>query len=232
MKIGVFGDSFADSKTPKDIWWKYLANDYRHNVECFGEVGSGLVFSARKIIDLCKNYDLIIWCVTSPNRLTIWHRTIFKEIAVHVTGRHHKNYFNKEIQEKINIAEQYLTQVFDWSDGDFVGQCVVDFVKSKVSNLLIVPSFPTPIYQDASNAGFNLFDLCCKETVNYFPDGRAMAEIHDKYDDQRAGHLTTQTHQKLAELISKSLTSGLFTTDYKHFSKPVESFENIFIKIK
>ena len=77
MKIGVFGDSFADSKTPKDIWWKYLANDYQHNVECFGEFGSGLVF------------------------------------------------------------------------------------------------------QDASNAGFNLFDLCQKETANYFPDGQEIAEIYD-----------------------------------------------------
>jgi hypothetical protein len=126
------------------------------------------------------------------------------------------------------VAEQYLTQVFDWPDGEFVGQCIMDFVKSKVPNLLIIPSFPTPIYQDASNAGFNLFDLCGKETVNYFPDGRGLAEIYDEYVDQRAGHFTTQTHQKLAELISKSLTSGLFTTDYEHFSKPVESFENIF----
>lgn len=231
MKIGVFGDSFADSQTNKDIWWKYLHSYYGHDVECFGECGAGLVFSARQIIELSKNYDLIIWCVTSSNRLTVWHRANFKEIAVHVTGRHHKTYPNKEIQEKINIAEQYLNQVFDWPDGEFVGQCIVEFVKSKVSNLLIIPSFSTPIYQDVSTAGFNLFDLCCKETATYFPDGRGIAEIQDQYRDLRAGHFTSQTHQQLAELISKSLTPGLFTTDYKNFSNPTELFENIFNKL-
>jgi len=232
MNIGVFGDSFADSQTTKDIWWKYLANDYQHTVKSFGENGAGLVFSARQIIELGKDYDLVIWCVTSPNRLTIWDRTNFKETAIHITGRHHKIYDNKEIQEKINIAEQYLNQVFDWPDGDFVGRCIVEFVKSKVPNLLIIPSFPTPVYQDLSITRFNLFDLCVKETTTYFPDGRELADIYDEYQDQRAGHLTTQTHQKLAELISKSLTPGLFTTDYENFSSPTELFENIFTKLQ
>jgi hypothetical protein len=232
MKIGVFGDSFANSKTPNNIWWKYLASNYQHDVECFGEAGSGLVFSARQIVDLYKNYDLVIWCVTSPNRLTVWHRSNFKEIAVHVTGRHHKSYPDPEIQEKINVAEQYLTQVFDWPDGEFVGQCIMDFVKSKVPNLLIVPSFATPVYYNKDTIGFNLFDLCLKETAAYFPDGRGIAEIQDEYHDRRTGHFTTQTHQKLAELISKSLTPGIFTADYENFSRPVELFENIFTKLQ
>jgi hypothetical protein len=232
MKIGVFGDSFADSQTIKDIWWKYLASDYRHSVKSFGECGAGLVFSARQVVNHAKNYDLVIWCVTSSNRLTIWNRGKFRETAVHVTGRHHKTYPNKEIQEKINIAEQYLNQVFDWPDGEFVGQCIVEFVKSKVPNLLIVPSFSTPVYQDASTAGFNLFDLCRKETATYFPNGQDIAEIQDQYHDLRAGHFTAQTHQKLAELISKSLTPGLFTTEYENFSTPTELFENIFIKLQ
>jgi hypothetical protein len=230
MKIGVFGDSFADSKASGDIWWKYLNSYYHHNVECFGESGSGLVFSARQIVDLYKNYDLIIWCVTSPNRLTIWHRTIFKEIAIHITGRHHKNYPNPEIQEQIDIAEQYLTRVFDWQDGDFTGQCIVEFVKSKVPNLLIIPSFSSPIYKDAANAGFNLFDLCYKESINYFPNKQGLAEIIDEYYDKRAGHFTTQTHQTLAKLIAESLTPGIFETEYSNFLPPVELFENIFIK--
>jgi hypothetical protein len=77
-----------------------------------------------------------------------------------------------------------------------------------------------------------LFDLCRKETVNYFPDDREIVDIYDEYIDQRAGHFTTQTHQTLAELISKSLDPGLFKTDYKNFREPIEPFKNIFIKIK
>jgi hypothetical protein len=230
MKIGVFGDSFADSNTSKSIWWKYLAEQYQHDVECFGESGSSLVFSATKLLNSYQNYDLVIWCATSSNRLTIWHRANFKEIPVHVTGRHHKTYSDPEIQEKINIAEQYINHVFDWPEGEFVGHCVVNTVQSIIPNLLIIPSFTTPIYYK-KDAGFNLYDLCSRETKTYFPNGKEIADIMDEYHDTRAGHFTAETHQTLAKLVSQSLRPGIFSTKYENFSPPVESFENIFLKL-
>jgi hypothetical protein len=230
MRIGVFGDSFANSKVSGDIWWKYLNSEYNHIVECFGENGSSLSFSARKIIKTYKNYDLVIWCTTSSNRLTIWHRDFFKETAVHITGRHHRTDSDAEIQLKINIAEQYLNQVFDWGDGEFVGQCIIRTIQSTIPNLLIIPSFATPLYDDAKTDKFNLFDLCIKESSTYFPINCDVAKIQDEYIDKRIGHFTTQTHQTLAKLIAESLTPGIFETEYSNFSPPVELFENIFIK--
>lgn len=231
MKIGVFGDSFVEHRTPYNIWWKYLDSTYGHTVECFGESGSSLIFSARKILDRYQNYDLVIWCVTTSNRLTVWHRANFKDIAIHVTGRHHQRHADPEIQQKINIAEQYINHVFDWQDGEFSGHCVIKTVQATVPNLLIVPSFPTPVYPDIENAGFNLFDLYQQETTTYFPDGREIAVIQDQYNDKRAGHFTDQTHQILAQLISQSLQPGIFSTSYKNFPPPTELFDSIFEKL-
>ena len=57
MKIGVFGDSFAE-KNAKKIWWQFLQN-YGHEVTCFGEGGSSIVWSAKQIIDAKNDFDFM-----------------------------------------------------------------------------------------------------------------------------------------------------------------------------
>ena len=59
MKIGVFGDSFADKNAEK-IWWQFLQN-YGHEVTCFGESGSSIVWSAKQIINAKNDFNFIIW---------------------------------------------------------------------------------------------------------------------------------------------------------------------------
>jgi hypothetical protein len=221
MKIGIFGDSFADATPHGDIWWKYLQKDFGHNVQSFGEAGSSILYSATKLLEEKDNFEFFIWCVTSSNRLTVRHRANYKEISIHVTGRHHQTHSDPVIQSKINITEDYIDHVFDWPDGDFTANCVVEYVKSQIPNLLIIPCF----LQE-----FNLMDLCQKENLTYFPNGESMADILDFYYDKRNGHLTNSTHIILAKLISHSLSPGIFKTDYSNFPAPVELFENVFGK--
>ena len=63
MKIGVFGDSYAD-KTQDEllIWWGILKQTTGHDVECFGESASSIMFSAKKMnpIDIAKLIEFII----------------------------------------------------------------------------------------------------------------------------------------------------------------------------
>jgi hypothetical protein len=225
VKIGVFGDSFADKNCNK-IWWKYLETEHAHDVTSYGQGGSGIVFSARLICDLFQNFDLVIWCLTSPNRVLVNH----DEKQYHVTGARF-DCDDPELQIKIDAACQYLAHVFDWNDGDFVGRCIMSYVQKQVDNLLIVPSFPTPVYPDAAAAGFNLYDLCGIETAHYFP-GLQVHEVYERYHDIRAGHLTDVNQRVLSELINQNLKPGLFSTAYTNFAVPVEPLEGAFARIK
>lgn len=226
MKIGVFGDSFASHSGPELTWWKYLAHTHGHEVESFGEPGSSIIFSAKKILDYHQTFDFIIWCVTGSNRITVWHKANYREIAVHVTGRHHVSHQDLEIQNKIDVTERYLREAFDWDDGSFVGNCVIEYVQQRVPNLLKIPCFIDPIYSN-TDVGFNLFELCQREADVYF-DGLPLADIYDDFLDLRPAHLTESTHKILAELINKSLSAGIFQTDYKKFPAPQESFDKNF----
>jgi hypothetical protein len=227
MKIGVFGDSFAE-KNAKDIWWQYLKSNHGHEVECFGESGSSLIFSARKLLEKFHEYDFVIWCVTSSMRSTVWHRANYKEIAVHVSTAYHTTYDDPEIQRKIDATEQYLIHAWDAPDGEFTNACVVEHVQNKVKNLLLIPCFVAPL-NCLADIKFNLYDLCQQETDLYF-HGRSISDVYEEYQDFRQGHLANSTQTKLAELISKSLIPGIFTADYKDFPKPTDPFEKIFKK--
>lgn len=228
MKIGVFGDSFAD-RNSVSIWWKYLESIYGHDITSFGEGGSSLIFSAKKILENHQDYEFVIWCVTSSNRVTVWHRANHKEISVHVTGPGTQDHRDPEIQHKINVTKQYLLHAWDGIDEEFADRCVIEYVKSQVKNLLIIPCFSGPIFENAESAGFNLFALHQKETNFYFPNVPIEAVI-DQYQENRPGHFTDSTQKKLAELISKSLTPGIFSTNYEDFPTPVESFDQVFRK--
>ena len=50
MKIGVFGDSFADAKLT-DCWFNLLASDHGHTVKSFGLGGTSIMYSA-KLVDI------------------------------------------------------------------------------------------------------------------------------------------------------------------------------------
>ena len=208
MKIGVFGDSFADKNAGK-IWWQFLQN-YGHEVTCFGESGSSIVWSAKQILNAKNDFDFIIWCVTSPNRITVWQRANFTEKYVHVQGTDQKFHSDPEIQKKIDATEKFIQIAMDEPDREFVAKCVVEHVKTQVPDMLLIPCFAMPLFDSVENAGFNLFELFEKET-KCFP--------HSKFE-VREGHLRESTHAVLAEEISKSLHAGIFSTDYVRFLTP------------
>ena len=209
MKIGVFGDSFADKNAEK-IWWQFLQN-YGHEVTCFGESGSSIVWSAKQILNAKNDFDFIIWCVTSPNRITVWQRANFTEKYVHVQGTDQKFHSDPEIQKKIDATEKFIQIAMDEPDREFVAKCVVEHVKTQVPDMLLIPCFAMPLFDSVENAGFNLFELFEKETKCFPPS---------KYFDVREGHLRESTHAVLAEEISKSLHAGIFSTDYVRFLTP------------
>ncbi len=219
MKIGVFGDSYANKDTNESIWWKYLNTKYLHQVECWGEAGSSLLFSAKLLYEHYKNYDLNIWCLTQPQRYTIRHNSN----NIHITGRHHCKVNNFDLQNKIDITEKFLNLVVDVDDAEFAAYCITEYLKNKIPNLLTIPTFATRYY----GKDFNLFDLCVQETSHYFTDPD-LASIYDHYIDMRSGHFTDETHSKLASLINNSLQPGTFTATYADFDAPTTTFEQIF----
>ena len=229
MKIGVFGDSYCDkarlNSDPPVVWHNFLKRDYGHTIECFGEFGSSILFSAQLIEQHAVNYDLVIWCLTTPGRFSFPGPTP-EERSYHVTTSwdecHTKDI---DLAKKHAVCVDYLKYVFDWKNESFVGKSIVSYIQSTFSNIMIIPCFPPPL-----SANFNLYGLCEREAQAFFP-GKELHEIYKDYRDIRAGHLTLENHEILARLVNDSLTPGVFQTSYDNFVSPTIPLEKIFIKL-
>lgn len=211
MKIGVFGDSFAD-KHSKDIWWQYLGSVHGHDVTSFGENGSSLPFSADLIDYHQQHFDKIIWCATSVNRITFWHNNK----AYHNTGQGRvASTSDIELNKKSDIVHQYLTQVFDFHFQEMLGHALVKFMLQKYPHLTVIPCFETPMYFQ-QEPGFNLYELCRLEIEHCFP-GQDPVDVILSPRDRRSGHLTKTNQKILARLINDNLDSSIFSTAYDNF---------------
>jgi hypothetical protein len=218
MKIGVFGDSYADKgfKTSSNlIWYNMLEHLYGHQVDCFGEGGSSIMFSADLIQQKAKDYDLVIWCLTNPGRFTLPH--VINGRNIHITTSWDKcNIPDAEISKKHNVCIDYLKYIFDWNTESFIGKCIVSYLQNMHGNILVIPCFPAPL-----DAVFNLYTVCEQEANHYFP-GKTIPEIYQLYQDMRPGHLTIENQKILAELINANLNPGIFQAGYDDFVKPTQ----------
>jgi len=222
MRIGVFGDSFAD-KHFDDTWWAFLKN-YGHDVHCFGESGSSLAFSAGLLWTHALEFEHLIWCVTNVNRVSFRNQ----DKNYHVTNSFDAIDEDINIAKKQQISQAYLQHVHDSHGHEALGWLAVQGALQKFQNLTVIPCFETPVYF-MQEPGFNLCELSAREAQYYFP-GKDLYTIHQQYYDFRSAHFMPSTHLKLAEMINTAVMSGkkIFSADYSSFPPPTDSVEHRF----
>jgi hypothetical protein len=227
MKIGVFGDSYADkmfiNHQPPVIWYNFLQSEYGHTVDCFGESGSSIVFSAQLIKQHASNYDLSIWCLTHPGRFSFPQSSKY---SFHVTSATEKCRSNHpDLIKKHEACVDYLKYVLDWETENLIGESIVSYIQTQIPNIMIIPCFLSPL-----NCKFHLYELCQQETNHYFP-GKKVHEVYKSYQDLRPGHFTIENHKILAKLINDKLAPEIFQTSYDNFVKPIAPINQVFQKL-
>ena len=99
MKIGIFGDSFADEHLkPSKSWIECLRDNYEYNeVTSFGYGGTSLEWSYNNFLEHYHKYDRIIFIMTDHRRQHFFDKKSGKELLFHLT----KNQSIKEIKQKL-----------------------------------------------------------------------------------------------------------------------------------
>lgn len=222
MKIAVFGDSFADKKA-QQIWWKYL-QEFGHTVVSFGECGSSIAFSAGELWTHHRDFDFSIWCVSSSNRVSFYH----KDVCHHVTNAFDHDEDDSDVASFKHIAQQYLEKTYHPHGHEVLNHYATKGVVACHDNVMLIPCFATPI-DFMAQSRFNLYQLSTLEAQFYFPK-QDLYNIYKKYTDCRQGHFTKVTHETLAEKINTSINDGtkVFCADYTDFPVPIEPLASVF----
>lgn len=225
MKIGVFGDSFAnhvcDLREDATIWYKILRQQ-GHSVEVFGESGSSILFSAVKIEQAAQNYELVIWCLTTPGRISFrtdnnqWHhvwtqKTVCKSDDV-------------EVKKKHEVAVEWIKWMVDNELDNLESAALVRDLQIRHQNILVVPCFRQPM-----KAKFNLSMISELEMRHWFPD-KSLFNVHQEWQDLRPGHIAQRNQIVLGELIGDALSPGIFQTSMNNFNLPTETLSQVFKK--
>lgn len=217
MKIGVFGDSFAEttfrSQKKFPIWWQYLEDEYHHEVDCFGLGGSTVLYSAKLIDEKAKDYDIVIWCISAIDRIGTMHHN---NKIVHFPGRVQDI---KRFPELYQAYQSYLVYFHNTADDIFMCNALVESVTNRHKNIMLVPGFSDPLFSNSETKGFNLYEVSATEAKHFFPN-MPLDEIWRTYIDLRPGHITDTNQQILAKCINDNLSPGLFQTDYANFTVP------------
>jgi hypothetical protein len=224
MKIGVFGDSYADkTQDESSIWWGIIKQTTDHDVVCFGESASSMMFSAKKILENYHKHDLVIWCLTQSGRQTVY----WEGKPMHFSfGADFKNHPSKYVREQWSLFIDYWqSDLLDWENEKIMGKALVQYVSNVCKNVMIVPCFRDPLEYD-----FNLFDLSQREAEFYFGPKDA-EQFYSKYRDLRPGHLSITNQRILAQEITAKLVPGIFQSDYSNFLDPAVPLDQMFKKL-
>jgi hypothetical protein len=217
MKIGVFGDSFADQTITNHstAWWRYLQNKHGHDVICYGKPGSSIAFSASLILEHHQAYDVNIWCLTSPNRFSVklpsgeyFHSAMF----VSHEGADLATLMPDEVKDFTLACKYYHKYLSDWKTDALVGRSVAHYIQHQVPNLIIVPCFRPPLQSD-----FSLYQLSVLEMETLMP-GATPDQVFRSYHDMRSCHLTNINNELLADMLHTDLSPRVFTANYQDFS--------------
>jgi len=231
MKLGIFGDSFVEKEHLSNpiTWYNHLKTEYGHEVDCFGESSSSILFSAKLIDQYAPRYDLVIWALTVPGRYSCY--SFINKKNYHFSSSNGVVITDDAtIEKKFNVYCDYLKYMHDDRDENFVGQSIVSHITTKHKNILVVPCFPNPTTTDFNlHKIFNLYAVSTKEAQHYFPN-RSIVDIYREYQDIRPGHFTADNHRILSKSININLQPGLFQTDINNFVSPTVPLEQAFKK--
>lgn len=235
MKIGVFGDSYAESGWKNRIWWRCLEQNHNHVVQSFGSGGSSILYSAKLIEQHASKFDFLIWCLTCPGRVTFEisdsldrHFGPNPQQYFHYTNKLLYNHVNlsPETIKKISVYNEYVKYIYNDDDEFLISASIANYFLTKYKNLMIIPCFQPPL-----DAEFNLYNVCSNELKHYFPDHK-LEDVYKDYQDLRPGHLTNTNNKILAELINQNLQPGIFQTDYSNFQAPTVPITEVLEKRK
>jgi hypothetical protein len=223
MKIGIYGDSFADPNPfPNESWIAYLKNNIESAiVDQYSSAGTSHWWSYKKFMETHEKYDTIIFCHTNPIR---WpHLPKEYEGREWNTG-HLKVGTIGSFEDKIN---RFFPFIFTDELLNFHGANIFRKVNEvcKNKNIFLInlhmettETLDSVYDQEIHSAPFSTFmglnDLSRWEKVVFNDKIYPTVELLTKYkifNDLRANHLSETNNKLLGELLYSTIANKDYT---------------------
>lgn len=219
MKIGVFGDSFADrspynpdSPFKEDESWIRVLEDAGHKVTTYGKTGTSTYWSFKQFLAHHEQFDHIVFCYSSLHR--IHHLPDGLEGLSFLTtpdelysSRKYRSITKQQEIEMVRILTGYIPNL-DYSFDMFVKQSIFNDVNTtcrnkniKLVNLLTFDdrkdkNYSINLDSKSGSCLYNLFEVSKKELPS-------MGNV-----DNRWCHLSKENNEALALILREALQNN------------------------
>ena len=232
MKIGIFGDSYADRHPHGNgqAWFEMLRDRFNLDVTCFGRKGSSLYYSYKKFIDHYEQFDKIIFLVTGPSRLTLpipqeydnendtlRHVTNYNSFYHNVTSNFRNDRYLQQVSKALKLYYAYLMD----AEKDFLfHRLLIEEIQRVRPDGLYIPCF--------NNLGFSskktLFDIHCIDVAHY-----KLSDHEACHREIRHCHFNQENNKILSDLVKHWIDTNDFDLDrdfglFTRSTMPVEYY--------
>ena len=218
MKIGIFGDSFADptQMNPTPTWSSILSE--KHEVDNYAIMGSNLYYSISLILKNYWKYDKVVLVVTQPGRIMIPENYPVSQqkkrfIPGIATISHLKDNIKpgEEYLDKFyQAAHQYISLLQDLRYEIYVHNLMATDITSRIPNIIAIPAFVSSGIHIQKNA---MMDIYTKECLawNSFPYSP---------QDRRNCHMTAENNVIFASKVEEWINGSPVYINVDDFVTP------------
>lgn len=235
MKIGIFGDSYANhyvGNTPEKSWVNYLEDKY--NITNYAEPGSSLYFSVEKFLEHHEKYDKIIFCITDRERIYLPEYSCF----LHKT----KQGLKKSRHLQFNFLDSFADRIKKYNSS-------ISNTNHTLKIIQIAKDYYEHVYNDDANNLFyklmikeikslrtdglffdeNLWQISRLELEHYQIEKILGKKWYETHTDYRSCHLTETNNLNLFNVVDGWLQNLNFEIS-NLFKPPIEPLERYFRK--
>lgn len=229
MKIGIFGDSFADGYQFNDslTWIGILSKKF--NITNYALGGTSLFWSIDLLRRFHLDYDLIIFVTTGPGRIkiddSIVPNGLLDNHKQHIAGLANLSQLRESNKASTgsskafwdnayNAAFSYFKYIHHIEKENFIHQLMVKELFNIRPDIITITGIKVEPYESC------LKDVYEMENSAWDID---MKGINEKYVDKRNCHMTAKNNEILATMIEEYLVTDMtqpFKLNLTKFAKP------------
>jgi len=234
MKIGFFGDSYADiivhrwsvTPDPKFLPWSYrLIEHYQSPIISSGLGGSNQYYA----INAWNNFeqsqqeiDYAFFTFTWPDRL-FSNKPQVQELLSLLHERRNSDHLSEQEKKTINAIDTYQNYLYDKNEAAFNYQLQVRWILELPKKYPNIKFIFLPNTEHAREIALQYFQGGVLLNFSFASISALEGEIVGQYPfaENKVGHLTEQNHEKfknkMVDIIDKRLYNTIIDINYEDF---------------
>jgi hypothetical protein len=246
MRIGVYGDSFANQPHhDMNMHWSMLLKNLlkAEVVDNHGVSGSSIYYSYKKFLDTYTKNDYNIFVVSQPNR---YYKHVklptMMDNTYHLGGVYNIEKSIKQHQHNPNCANDIdtLLKIKTWVEAtdDEYANDFADLMLEKMhnldSNIILISGFEPGKYIKNKYGSNNLTDYL-SAFIHYLDTNQEEPVWFYKYTERKnkiAGHFNIEYNIAIAKLIKNKIETNIFDWSILDNVRPTGKTEDYYEKIE